>query len=124
MNAPEGDSLTEFKSINLITGTSAGSFAIVPGAYLSENFDVKYGLGKLNINKAKLTVKANDASIVYGAKPVFSSVISGYQYDDDSTIIENLPSYTILNSLNQVVTGDIIPAGTYSIVPGNLSFNK
>lgn len=122
VNAPEGDSLTELKSINLITGTTAGNFAIVPGAYLSENFDVKYGLANLNINKAKLKVKANDVSIGYGASPVFSSLITGYQYDDDSTIIDTLPSYTILDATYKKVTSSIIPAGTYSIVPGNLSF--
>ncbi|MEP7318395.1 MAG: S8 family serine peptidase, partial [Panacibacter sp.] len=88
VNAPEGDSLTNFKSINLITGTTAGEFAIVPGALLSENYEVTYALGKLNILPYTLSVKANDTTITYGSRPLFTSTITGYQYDDDSSILE------------------------------------
>ena len=53
---------------------------------------------------------------------MLTSTISGYQYSDDSSILANRPSYTIFNSSNVNVTDSIIPAGTYKIVPGNLSF--
>lgn len=121
VNESAGDSINHYKSINLITGTTAGQFAIVPGAFLSENFDVKYMLGQLNINASKLKVKANDVTIVYGATPVFTSSVTGYQYGDDSSTVLNGPvTYTILDAANKPVTESIIPAGTYKIVP-NLS---
>jgi hypothetical protein len=113
-----------YKPIALVTGTTTGQFAIVPGAFLTSNFDPTYDLGTLNITPATLTVRANNDTIVYGNKPLLSSIISGYQYGDDSSILANRPSYIILNSSNVKVTDSIIPAGVYSIVPGNLSFTS
>jgi hypothetical protein len=45
VNAPEQDTLFVFKPITLVTGTTTGKFAIAPGAFLTENFDVSYDLG-------------------------------------------------------------------------------
>ncbi len=116
------DTLSVYKPITLVTGTTTGAFTIVPAAYLTPDFDVSYNLGTLHITQATLTVKANNDTIPYGSKPVFTSIITGYQYSDDSSILENRPSYTIFNSSNVKVTDSIIPAGVYTIIPGNLSF--
>lgn len=124
VNAPEGDSLTRYRSIALITGTTAGSFTIVPGALISENFDVRYTLGSLVIQPSVLQVTANDVTISYGEQPVLTSTITGYRYNDDSTIIAGGPEYVILDAGNNPVTDDVLPAGTYSIVPVNLSFKE
>ena len=114
--APAGDELTGFKSINLVTGITAGQFAIVPGALISSNFDVSYGLGKLIIAPALLTVKANNQLIFQGSPlPVFSSALTGFQYSDVLAVGSG-PQY----SLSPVFAG--LP-GVYSIIPANLSFN-
>ncbi len=38
-----------FQPINLVTGLDPGQSFIVPAAFLSENFEITYGIGKLTI---------------------------------------------------------------------------
>jgi hypothetical protein len=52
------NTLTDFKSINMITGITAGKFTIVPAALISDNFEIRYGLGKLTINKTPAICKS------------------------------------------------------------------
>ncbi|MCW3093283.1 MAG: subtilase family protease [Ferruginibacter sp.] len=109
--------LTSFKSINLVTGITAGEFTIVPGALLSENFEVTYGLGKLTIQPASLIVKGNDLVIYQGEPlPAFTSAITGLKNGDlglSGPVYHLTPSYTGA-------------AGVYSIVPAGLQlqFNE
>ncbi|HUH34062.1 MAG TPA: T9SS type A sorting domain-containing protein, partial [Daejeonella sp.] len=113
--APPNDVLTEFKAIPLVTGITAGEFTVVPGALLSNNFDITYGLGKLTILPAPLSVRADDKVIYYGsALPAFTSTITGYQFNDSTTVTG--PVY----ALSPPYSGK---AGIYSIVPSNLTFN-
>ena len=51
--------------ICFITGTTAGKHWIIPGTFLSDNFDVTYGLGTLTINKAELEVAARNTGKTY-----------------------------------------------------------
>jgi hypothetical protein len=55
-----------FTPISFITGTTAGQHWIVPGTYISNNFDISYGLGKLNIEPAPLNITAADKSKTFG----------------------------------------------------------
>jgi hypothetical protein len=54
-------------SISFITGTTAGQHWIVPGTYISNNFDISYGLGTLTIDPAEVAVTADAKSKIYGA---------------------------------------------------------
>lgn len=114
--APPQEALTDFKAITLVTGISAGNFMIVPGALLSSNFEISYGLAEMTILPAPLNVKASDELIFEGSPlPEFKSVITGYQFDD-SLYLESGPSY----HLEPVFAGE---PGIYSIVPHDLFFN-
>jgi hypothetical protein len=107
----------------MITGYAAGVQKVVPGALLNENFEVTYGIGKLTILPATLTVKANNVVVPYGTPPVFTSTITGFQYDNTA---ENFltgtkqPSYIIKDANGNTITGTDIPAGVYTITPTNL----
>jgi hypothetical protein len=116
---PDSVHLSPLKPINLITGLTSGAHFIIPAAYLSENFKIKYGLGHLKIDSAALTIKAANKTIRYGeALPAFSSEITGYKLGDDSaTVFSSATTYTLLNSANQVVSPANIQGGTYRIVP-------
>ena len=46
----------EFKPMSFITGTTAGKHWIVPGTFLSDNYEITYGLGTLTIDQALMTV--------------------------------------------------------------------
>ena len=107
----ETNVLSDFKSVNMITGVTAGDFRIVPAALLSENFEIRYGLGRLKILPAALSVTANNAVIFQGDPlPKFTSDVKGLKYSD--TVISG-PSY----ALNPVYQGS---AGTYTITPSNI----
>jgi hypothetical protein len=109
------DSSYQLISINCITGLTAGDHFIVPGGFLSSNFDVSYGLGTLHINPHPLSVEAGDASVEYGTAPSYTSTISGYQYDDIATdVFTGSVSYS-------PDAGSQINAGVHAIEPSGLT---
>ena len=117
--APANDTLVDFIPINLITGMTSGLHKIVPAAFISENFDVSYQLGNLNITPAHLTATTGSANMIYGAAlPAFSSTITGYKFQDDaSTVFTGPITYSLVNASNVTIPNTNIPAGTFSIVP-------
>jgi hypothetical protein len=89
-----------------------GQAFIVPGALLSENFSINYGLGNLNILPASLSVNAKDTFIFQGSPiPAFTSTISGFVYHENTVV--SGPAYT----LSPASSG---APGVYSIIPGSL----
>ena len=65
-NQDIGQGISEFKSLNMVTGLDAGDQFIIPAAFSSNNFDISYEPGKLTILPAPLTIKATDLSKMYG----------------------------------------------------------
>lgn len=104
------------KSVNMVTGITAGIHTIVPAAFRSGNFIITYAPGKLNINKASLNVTANTAYTNNGVLPPFTSIIN-YQYQDASLRVSG-PLYT----LNPLATNPA-KAGVYDIIPAGLVFS-
>jgi hypothetical protein len=81
---------------------------LIPGTFIDDNFEVTYGLGEVIINPAALTVTVKDTSRIYGdVNPAFTTTISGFAADDDSTGI----------TMPQVVTAATAasPVGTYAL---------
>ena len=121
VEAPPGDSVEIYKSINAVTGLTVGQHFIVPGALLSENFDITYGLGTLQILPATLTVEADDQTVSFGQQPAYTSAISGYRYADSAaSVLAGPPVYTLFDNQNNPVTTTPVPAGSYRIQPGAL----
>jgi hypothetical protein len=109
--------VSDFKAINLVTSLSVGQATIIPGSFFtpgffSRNFEKHYYTGKLTINPAALTVKANDKTIFAGdALPTsFTSTFTGFKYQDNqTTVIASGPSSY---SVSPQYKGK---AGTYTI---------
>ena len=114
--APERDSIT-LTSINLITGLYVGTHAIVPGAMMSENFDITYELGTLTISPTDLVVAINDTAIGYGSPVAFTLLVTGYQYSDSDSVLFTSPVYSIQDSASNIVSSSGIPLGNYSVTP-------
>jgi hypothetical protein len=116
---PDEVILSALTPVNLITGYKSGSHSIVPAAMLSENFEIRYDLAKLLINKALLELKADNNFIYYGdALPTFTFKINGLKYDDDfSDVFSGTVTFKITNSSGVVVTTSPLPAGVYNVVP-------
>ena len=107
----ETNTLSDIRSVNMITGVTPGDFSTVPAAMISENFETRYSLGDLKILKATLSVKANDTAIYQGdAIPKFTSTITRAKNGDS---IVSGPKYT----LSPTCAGN---AGTYTIIPSNV----
>ncbi len=83
-------------SLSRAAGENVGAYAITQGTLaLSSNYTLTYVGANLTINKATLTVTANNATKVYGqANPAFSDTITGYVNNDPSTVVSGVASLT------------------------------
>lgn len=84
--------------------------------------------GYLTIEKAELTITANDVQVQVGAAmPTFSVTYSGFKNDEDETVLTTLPTCTT-DAQNTDTEGvfTITPAGavaanySFNYIPGNL----
>ncbi len=106
-------------SINMVTGTTAGTHSIVPGAYLSGNFDISYGLGSLTITQRTLTVTSENKQISYGeVQPEYTSTVEGLQYEEDEDEVIESITYQLKDSQGNLTPGTgPVGAGLFDIVP-------
>jgi hypothetical protein len=66
---------------------NAGSYALTLSGLTSGNYVLNYAPGTLTVNKAALTVVADDASRLYGdANPTFTTSLTGFVAGQDATI--------------------------------------
>ncbi|MBB6610168.1 T9SS type A sorting domain-containing protein [Pontibacter sp. Tf4] len=104
------DNITANYSSVAVASSPVGTYAIVPslsGGALSNYNTPAITNGKLTINKANLTVKADDATKVYGdANPTFSGELTGIKNNDAITA-----SYTTTAGLTTGVGNHTITAG-------------
>ena len=105
--------------INMITGLGAGTQKVASGYLKDPNLDVTYGLGTITINKATITVKADNKTRPYGdSNPPLTVTYSGFQNN------ETLATSGVSGSPNISTTAvPTSPAGTYpiTVTSGNLS---
>jgi hypothetical protein len=112
------DSTYQMLSINGITGLTAGQHWIIPGGFLSANFDVSYDLGELTVNQWPLTVTADDMnSLCNGVQPSYTSVIDGFQYDDSTEVVFSSLTYNVYDAGNSLVGSGPLAQGYYTITP-------
>ncbi|MEO6683549.1 MAG: MBG domain-containing protein, partial [Ginsengibacter sp.] len=107
-----GFGVSEFKSLNMVTGLDAGVQFIIPATFTNDNFDVSYGVGKLKILPAPLTIELADANKKYGDEIVLDSTAysikeGALMYDD---MIENIPMSSTGSTINAM-------PGSYPITP-------
>lgn len=104
-----------FTPISFITGTTVGQHWIVPGTYISNNFEISYGLGTLTIDPAPLTISADDQSKIFGEDdPELTYSYEGLLGHDtlSGALIrepgEDVDDYDILQ-------GSVTPGGNYTV---------
>ena len=96
---------------------NAGTYIITPGGLSSNNYIISYVNGSLTVNKAPLTIKANndvktynDLAYVRGNGVTYHGLVPG----EEASVLTGTLSYSG-NSQGA------INAGTYTITPGGLS---
>ncbi|MFM9007563.1 MAG: MopE-related protein, partial [Bacteroidota bacterium] len=122
VDAPPGDTLFEYYSLNMITGYRVGQHWIVPGAFITPNYDVRYEVGDLTILPDTLVVSARDTQAACDSLPDFVADITGYHYSDaDSNLVDQPLSFSLLTPSGNGVPAGYPSDGTYRIVPGGMT---
>ena len=87
------------------------------------NYSAKAGSVTTKINKANLTITADNKTMTYGGTaPTYTYTGSGYVNSETASVLGGTASYTVKNSSGTAVTvNSTIAAGTYTITPSGLS---
>ncbi len=97
------------RSVNLVTGNTVGTHRIIPGTFLTNNFNVHYGLGNITILPATaqftlasntLTQTFNGAPKSVGVSVVPAGVAYTVTYNGSATLPVNAGSYAVVVSVN------------------------
>ncbi len=114
VGAVNGDTFTETFSTTATAASPAGTYAIVPsvtGPNLA-NYIVTTISGTLTVNRAVLTVTANNATRFYGAaNPAFTYSTTGFVNGETQSVVSGAPSLTT----TAIPTS---PPGNYAIQAG------
>jgi hypothetical protein len=91
-----------------------GSYAVTPSGLTSNNYDITFLAGTLNVTPAPLTVMADAQTKVYGsADPAFTYQASGFQLSDTAA--------TVLTGGLARAPGETVAGGPYAIGQGTLA---
>ncbi len=99
----------EMRSVNLVTGNTVGTHLIMPGTYLSNNFNVTYGLGHITVTPApaQFTIQTNTLQQTYDGTPravgvtvVPADVPYTVTYNGSTTPPVNAGSYAVVVTVN------------------------
>jgi filamentous hemagglutinin family protein len=114
-----------------VLNSGIGTYAITGSGATSTNYDFSYVPGTLTINRALLTVTADNASREYGlANPTFTGTISGLRAGDTASVVSGLVYGTAATAASNVGTFAITASGgtaanyDFAYVPGTLTITK
>jgi phosphotransferase system IIA component len=133
--------VTDTNNGGMNTAGAGGTYALTPslavgGSFNTSNYAITYVAGVLTVNKATLTVTADDKTRVYGdANPTLTYVIAGYVNSENATsagitgtptisttatAASNVNSYTITSAANDLAAANY----QFSYVDGTLTVNR
>ena len=129
----EEEGNVEIESINLITGNNVGEHFILAGAYISNNFNITYGVGSLSISPDTASFEIAPESLIqqYDGSPKNVVVIANpdtlqysVTYNGDTLVPTNAGSYAVeVSSADPNYTGSesatLIVSQTTAIVSIN-----
>ena len=96
---------------------NTGSYTIVPSGLSASNYNISYANGTLAVNKASLTVAANDASKTYDGQAFSGNngvTYSGFVNGENTSVLSGALSFGGTAQGAQ-------SAGSYTIIPSGLS---
>ena len=123
---------TPLLSCEATSASSVGTYPITVSKGSVENYNVTYVAGTLTIEKASLTVKAQDATMTYGeALPSFDASYEGFKNNDDAAVLTTAPTMsTVATPASAVGTYEITANGAeaqnyeMNYVKGTLTISK
>lgn len=122
----EYDGFVNSENKGVLTGTVAfaynynqygnvGSYTITPSGLSSSNYDITFTAGTLTVNKAPLTITADNKSVTYGeAAPEYTVSYSGFVNSETASVLGGFLNIACTYAQNDNV-------GTYDITPSGFS---
>ena len=122
----EYDGFVNSENKSVLTGTVAyaynynqygnvGSYTITPSGLSSSNYDITFTAGTLTVNKAPLTITADNKSVTYGgAAPEYTVSYSGFVNSETASVLGGFLNIACTYAQNDNV-------GTYVITPSGFS---
>ena len=96
-------------------GSDVGEYAITPVGLSSGNYDITVESGKLTVDKAALTVTADDKAVTYlDAPPAYTATYSGFVAGDESDDLDGSLTFSCAYTAGSAV-------GNYVITPGGVT---
>jgi hypothetical protein len=130
--------LQNLETIATVTLTSAGAmsnapvsgspYSIVPsaatgGTFTPGNYAITYTNGTLSVNRAGLSVTANNAVRTYGAtNPVFSASYSGFVNNETASVVSGVPGFSTPATVTSGMGGYAITPSSGTLTAANYSF--
>ncbi|MFM6995352.1 MAG: MBG domain-containing protein [Sediminibacterium sp.] len=117
-------------STSALKTSDAGTYTITVTAGTADNYTITPVDGTLTINKAVLTVTAENKSITYGeSKPILTFKYEGFVEGQDANVLTAVPSISTSNSSNAGVYDIIVSGGkdenySFNYVNSSLTINK
>ena len=97
-------------STEYLVTSNVGEYDIVPANATAQNYAISYTNGTLTVNKATLTVTAEDKTMIYGDEhPEFTATYEGFKNEDGESVVSDL-DYTCVYAPGSYI-------GTYAITP-------
>jgi autotransporter-associated beta strand protein len=133
--------ITDTNSGGVNTAAAGGTYALTPssatgGTFSTANYNITYTAGALTVNKASLTVTADNKTRVYGdSNPALSYTITGYVNSQDATsasitgaptisttatAASNVNTYTITSVANNLAAANY----EFTYTNGTLTVNR
>ena len=133
--------ITDTNNGRLATAAAGGTYALTPslatgGTFNTSNYSITYTAGALTVNKATLTVTADNKARVYGDNnPTLTYSITGYVNSENATsasitgaptisttatAASNVNSYTITSAANNLAAANY----QFSYADGTLTVNR
>ena len=122
----EYDGFVNSENESVLTGTvdyaynytqfgNVGCYTITPSGLTSSNYDITFTAGTLTVNKAPLTITADNKSVTYGgAAPEYTVSYSGFVNSETASVLGGFLNIACTYAQNDNV-------GTYVITPSGFS---
>jgi filamentous hemagglutinin family protein len=95
--------------------SDVGDYAVTPSGLTSTNYEITFDAGVLEVTRAPLTVKADNASRGYGGvNPAFGATYLGFVLEQDASVLGGVLAFA-----TDATTSS--PRGNYTITPSGLT---
>jgi len=111
-------------STDATAASGAGVYDISPSGLTSDNYDITFVDGELNVTRAELEVTADNKTRVYGlTNPTLTASYSGFINGDDESVLSGSPSLSTTATAASDVGDFTITIGEGDLDADNYSFS-